>query len=369
MEKTKWERYAAIAICSSVGLLAFWLLFKYALPIFLPFIFAWGLGLLISPVAIRISKTTKIPRGFVGAILMILLLLLIILLAVLAVERLMFEAVRLSESLAQTGGGDIGETINEMIEYISNLSSNLPILRELRNATELDGFWENIDKALASSLTGSAFGVVSGITDFVGRMIASLPTVLITLTVTLISAFYFCTGSAEKQLTEIFPNGIGTNASNVAEKIKCAILGWVRAYLILLTLTFFELFIGLTIIGVRYSFILAMIIAAVDILPVLGTGTVLIPWSIISLLMKNYRVGLGLLILYGVISIVRQISEPKIVGKSLGMPPLLSLISMYVGFRLFGFFGMLAGPAAAMILRAVIPGANKKTESANDETP
>lgn len=362
MEKIKWERYAAISICSVVGLFAFWLLFKYALPILLPFVFAWCVGLLISPVAIRISKSARIPRGFVGAVLMILLLSVIILLAVLAVERLMSEAVRLSDSLAQTGGGEVGITISEMVEYASNLTSNLPILRELRNATELEGFWENVDKSLADSIMGSAFGIVSGVTEFVGKLIASLPTVLVTLTVTLISAFYFCTGSAEKQIRELFPRGLGGNASKIIEKIKLAILGWVRAYLLLLTLTFFELFVGLSIIGVKYSFILAIIIAAVDILPVLGTGTVLIPWAVISLLMKDYRIGLGLLILYGVISIVRQICEPKIVGKSLGMPPLLSLVSMYVGFRLFGFFGMIAGPAAAMILRSII--IDEKTASA-----
>ena len=114
---------------------------------------------------------------------------------------------------------------------------------------------------------------------------------------------------------------------------------------------------------IEYSLLLAIIIAFIDILPVLGVGTVLIPWGLITLLMKDFRTGTGLLILYGIITILRQFIEPKIIGKSLGLHPLVSLISMYMGFRLFGVFGMITGPLTAMVISSVIRIKNGKNEA------
>ena len=113
---------------------------------------------------------------------------------------------------------------------------------------------------------------------------------------------------------------------------------------------------------IEYSLLLAIIIAFIDILPVLGVGTVLIPWGLITLMMKDFRTGTGLLILYGIITILRQFIEPKIIGKSLGLHPLVSLISMYMGFRLFGVFGMITGPLTAMVISSVIRMKNGKTK-------
>lgn len=102
-----------------------------------------------------------------------------------------------------------------------------------------------------------------------------------------------------------------------------------------------------------YAFLLAAVIAVIDILPVLGVGTVLIPWATIAFIERNMRLGFGLLILYGVIVIVRQFAEPKIVGGTLGIHPLLTLAAMYLGFRLFGVAGMIIGPILALLARAI----------------
>ena len=95
--------------------------------------------------------------------------------------------------------------------------------------------------------------------------------------------------------------------------------------------------------------------AVVDILPVLGVGTVLIPWAVIEIIfIKDLYMGIGLAIIYIVVTVIRQITEPKVVAGSLGLPPLAAIVSMYAGFKLLGIFGMIAGPMIALAIRSLI---------------
>ena len=124
--------------------------------------------------------------------------------------------------------------------------------------------------------------------------------------------------------------------------------------MLILGLTFIELFIGFSVIGVNYAFLAALGVALVDILPIFGAGTVLVPWGVVALLTGNRFTGLGLLVIWAVISVVRQFAEPRIVGKSLGVSPLLALLAMYGGFRLFGVSGMILSPAVIILVRAFV---------------
>ena len=107
----------------------------------------------------------------------------------------------------------------------------------------------------------------------------------------------------------------------------------------------------MTVLGQKYSFLLAAMVAVVDILPVLGAGTVLIPWAVFSFLFHESSLGVGLLILYGVITILRQVVEPHLVGESLGVHPLLVLLCAFGSSLLLGFGGMLLGPLLAVVIR------------------
>ena len=118
-------------------------------------------------------------------------------------------------------------------------------------------------------------------------------------------------------------------------------------------LTAAELLIGFLLLSVDYAVLLALITAVLDALPVLGVGIVLIPYAILSFAMGNTVTGIGLLILYGVITVVRQIAEPRLVGKSLGLHPILMLIAFYAGWRLFGVAGVLIGPLLAMVIKSL----------------
>ena len=113
------------------------------------------------------------------------------------------------------------------------------------------------------------------------------------------------------------------------------------------------MFIGLALLRVPYAFIFALLIALVDFLPLLGTGIILIPWAVVSLLLGEVRLGIGLLALYVFSSVVRQILEPKLIGGGLGLHPLLSLAAMYAGLKLFGVWGMVLAPLVAAGVKSV----------------
>ena len=128
------------------------------------------------------------------------------------------------------------------------------------------------------------------------------------------------------------------------------IVKMLRGYIIILLITCAELFIGFTILRLEYAFVLAMLIAIMDILPVVGTGTALIPWGVYQLIIGNVWMGLGLLVLYAAITVIRQIIEPKIIGKQVGLTPIVTLMAMYLGLQLFGIIGMVCLPILLIII-------------------
>jgi predicted PurR-regulated permease PerM len=128
---------------------------------------------------------------------------------------------------------------------------------------------------------------------------------------------------------------------------------YIKAYLIILLMTFSELLIGFFILKIPYALTLASVIAIIDILPVLGVGTVLIPWGIVLIILGDSFLAAGIFILYGIIWVVRQIVEPRIVGKSMGLSPLITLAAMYIGYSSIGYGGLFVFPIAAMILKCL----------------
>jgi len=346
-------------------LLTAFLLFKYVLAVAFPFLLAAILGGSVLPLARRVTGFTKIPLWFTGSVLLTLLFASLTLLAIFISDRILIELTRLSASLAEEGGGELGGFISNAVDYVSNITSHLPIVRDIRRAGGLDEVWDRIDAAAVSSLTNalSSFGRALGekMTDF----IAALPSMLVGVAVVLIASYYFSTGNAAKCVRALIPSRLHERASGIKRSVLDAVFGWARAYLLLTSLTFCILFTGFLILKVKYAFLLALLVALVDVLPVLGTGTVLVPWAIFSIASGNARVGAGLLILYGVATLFHEIAEPKIVGKTFGLPPLITLVTMYAGLRFFGVFGMLAFPAIIMVIRSVIAG---KTDISNEKT-
>ena len=126
---------------------------------------------------------------------------------------------------------------------------------------------------------------------------------------------------------------------------------YVKAYLMILFITFLQLLVGFLCLKIPYALTLAAIIDMIDILPVFGVGTVLVPWAALLLIQGEVYTGIGLLIVFAVIWVVRQVIEPKIVGHSIGLPPLVTLMGMYIGYKFMGFAGLFVFPLVLILFK------------------
>lgn len=140
------------------------------------------------------------------------------------------------------------------------------------------------------------------------------------------------------------------NALKIKNILVNSVFKFAKGYLIILGITFAELFLGFTVFKIRYALTLAAIISVIDILPVLGTGTVLIPWAAAEFILGNTAKGAGLAVLYLIITAVRNFAEPKIIGKQMGIKPLFTLLAMFVGIKLFGIAGIFILPITLIVV-------------------
>ncbi|MEF9895545.1 MAG: AI-2E family transporter, partial [Clostridia bacterium] len=140
----------------------------------------------------------------------------------------------------------------------------------------------------------------------------------------------------------------------VKDDLFGALFGYVRALLLLMLLTFVELAIGFSLVGIDYAILFALIISMLDALPVLGTGTFVVPWAAYNLLIGDLHTGIGLLLVFAVVWTVRQLLEPHVVGDQIGIHPLLTLFAMYLGMRFMGVFGMILGPVTLIVVRNLL---------------
>ena len=349
--RVDWQKTASVLFCVLVAIGTFFLIGKYVIAIVMPFLIAWGLALMIRPAANALSARTKLSRRVSSVLVLILVFAVIGILLFFGVNRLIEELGRLAEGFS-SGDSAIGEQISRIVDSLDNVSSHIPFL------ADGDGgkLKESFDDMLISMLREAGTKLISSVTALATGLIRALPSITLFIVVTIIAAFYFALDldAIHGTIASLLPPRLSQKLPEFRERTRRFVAKYLRAYLFLMFLTFCELFAGFTILSVDYSFLLALIISVVDILPVLGVGTVLVPWSVAELFMRDFKTGFGLLILWAVITVVRQIVEPKIVGGSLGLHPVITLVGMYVGFRLFGIVGMLAAPALAVAVKAAL---------------
>ena len=173
-------------------------------------------------------------------------------------------------------------------------------------------------------------------------------------------ATYFMSSDKHKIVSFLdsqIPSDWLRNTRNVINNVFTALFGWLRAQLILMSVTFSEVLIGFLIIGIENALLLALIIALVDALPILGTGSILVPWAFIDLVfLGNTREGLSLALLWLITLFVRQLIEPKVVGHQIGIHPLFTLFGMYLGLQFMGVFGLFLGPICVVIIKHTMEG-------------
>ena len=349
MKSRLWERWAAILLCVCLGGLLAYGAARLLLPVLIPFLLAWLLSRGIRPLAKGLARRTRLPQKLWAGVLTLLFFGGIAAGAVYFVRRGFSELGRLLDTLMEDGG--LPEAAEQALARLdawiwSVLPGNGAGKAELR---------QQINDLLRQMLGGLLSSISAALPVLAARLLEALPSAVLVSMITVIAAFYFCMddGTVVGGLVQCLPAAVQSRLPGWRQRMRQISLRNLRAYLLLWLITFSGLFLGFCLLGVEYALLLAAVTAVVDLLPVLGVGTVLVPWAILALAQRNFFLWGGLLILYGVLLVLRQMIEPRLVGKSLGLHPLLTLFASYAGWRLLGFLGMLLGPALALLLRSV----------------
>lgn len=329
----------------AVLLIVGYLLLKYGLPMLAPFLIGFILAALLQKPIAFLARKLHIPKKIVAILLVLIFYCTIgVLLALLAIR-----ALAACESLF----GSLPSLYASHVEpLLASLFSSLESLVQ-RMDPELVSVLEDMTAQFTKSLGQMVSSLSMGAVGLISNWASSLPGLFIKLLLMIISTFFIA--ADYEQLTGFCMRQFSEKALTVVLQIKNYVVGTllvcIRSYLLIMSITFVELSIGLTIIRVDHSILIALCIAIFDILPVLGTGGIMIPWTILSAIQGDYTLAIGLLAVYLVVTVIRNILEPKIVGSQIGLHPVVTLASMFVGTQLFGIVGLFGFPIGLSLLR------------------
>ena len=317
--------------------------FRFLIIYLLPFVIGFLLTAAIQKPARWIGRKTKTPHSLWSVILVIVAYLLV-------VALLIFLGYQLYGQLSA-----FAKTLPTYVPMLSDLFSGIN--------DHISGWFADLPENLVSTIQAmpeKAIGALTealtqGLSGFASAIVTGLPGILVTSLVTIIASCFIA--KDYNKIACFVKEQLSARNWNLLLDTKklfgTNVVKMLRGYMILMLLTFTELTIGLLLLGYNYAIALAAIIAIVDILPILGTGTVLIPWVVVKLISGDFLGAIGLAVMYIIITIIRNILEPKIIGKQVGLPPLVTLLSMYCGLKLLGFWGLFGFPIALIILKSL----------------
>lgn len=328
----------------TVIILLILIVFKFLLKFILPFLLAFLICSISRKAVIFLSEKTIISKKWAVSIITIL----IIFILSSVVYGLLYALLKELSSLSDMLNSDSFKNIYTKIENsFSSFIARFSFLDFLSDAEpNTNNFLSQAVNVVSEFASNTFSKIVSGII----RVLKRFPDAVIFTAFTVISTFYI--GFDYDKILNFFSIQLSDKAKLDFAEAKNTFISTVknilRAYFLLTFITFIQLFCGFSVIKIKYALLLSLLICIVDLLPIFGTGTILIPWSAICFLTDDIKRGIGLIVMYGVITLFRQIAEPKIVGANIGLSPLLSLISMYVGIKALGFTGILIFPVIAI---------------------
>lgn len=325
---------------------------RYVLGIILPFVIGFAIAALLSPTVRFLSQRYKMKyRHTAFFVLVIAYTTVGTLFAFIIVRTALWLGGFLGE-LPELYKTSVEPAIGRIYEWISDIAARFEGTGEGALFGGIDGFFES----LSASLTGAVTDISVRALSFLSGIAAAVPRVIVELSFAILSSFFFL-ADFEKILSfvkRILPRKAARFLCDMRGKFFVTAGKYLRSYMILMLLTFALLFFGLLLIGTKNAMMYALIIALLDILPIIGTGIIMIPWAIISIFGGNVGYGVSLLLVWGVTCVVRNIAEPKIVGRQVGLHPLLTLISIFVGGKLLGFFGLILFPVGLSIILSAV---------------
>lgn len=327
-------------------LIVVYLLFKLGIFLF-PFTLALFFSIMTQPFSRFLEKKLKFSQKIATIVSIVLFLVIFLGFISLSALRLSGEIYKLSINLNKYSK-EAQSLWNTAIDKIYSLLGYFP---------------EGFDEQVKNSINGFIRMGTSKLGSFINSLInfiTSIPTIILYICITILSTFFI---SLDKNkimafLEQQFPKSWIKKVYNIKREMFNVLGSYIRAQIILMTICFFELLISFNILSflkfnLPYPLIFSIVICIIDALPILGAGAVLLPWSLISFVTGEINLGLALLVIYFLVLSVRQMLEPKLISQNLGVHPLVTLISMYSGFKFFGVIGFLIGPVVMIILKNV----------------
>ena len=328
-------------IALGIFLLALFLLPRL-LMFFLPFVVGWIIALIASPLVRFFEEKIKLKRKIGSAFVIIAVIALVVLLLYFGISWLAEQVVGLISALPDMWSG--------MEADINSMGKNLDsVLRKLPGESKIDlnNFADSI-----GSYVGDFFEKIGTPTiEAAGSLAMQLPSLFIGVIMALLSAYFFV--AEHQQINEWFrrhmPASVQLYYGMVRRSLVRSVGGYLKAQLKIEVWMYLLLVLGLGVLGVNYYALIAVGIAILDFLPFLGTGTVLIPWAVIKIFAEDYKAAVGLLIIWCGGQLARQLIQPKIVGDSIGVPPLPTLVLLYIGYRIGGVVGMIVAVPVGLL--------------------
>ncbi len=330
-------------LSAAAVLLALWLGLRYLLPLAVPFLLAAVLAFVAEPLVSVLHKRLRLPRGAASGIGVSITLMLTILLFVTFVAFILRELGKLAGILPDLEG-TAESGIASLEGFFLSMAANTP-----------DNVSPLLTKGVENLFSGSSRvldQVSSRLLDLASNLLKGLPDSALGLGTWVLACFM--TSVRLPQIKEFFrtqlPQRWQEKYLPALEKLRRTLSGWLLAQLKLAGITFCILTLGFLVLQIPYAPLWAVLISLADALPVLGTGTILVPWSLVCFLQGDTIQALGLLGIYAAAALMRSILEPKFIGKELGLDPLVTLMALYAGYHIWGILGMLLAPLLAVIL-------------------
>lgn len=326
-----------------LGILGVYLFAKYLLGYTAPFLIAWIIASGLQIIVKWLYEKLQMQRGIATMLSMVTVLSGITWGLTALGRKILYQANQLYQQIPLYRD-EILETFNNISDKTQNLFSSLPLQFPISLEKTIDQLFQNLTTLLGSFISKGSINVVS-----------KLPNIFFLMIITLLSIFFMTRDyeGIKKFIEAQIPANVKEKTKVLKEDLMAALGGYLRTQLILMGITMSICMIGFLVLGVDSAILLAIGIGVVDALPIFGSGLFLIPWAIYNLILGEFSTALGLGSIYALIVIVRQTLEPRILSNQIGVYTLVTIMGMYIGFRVIGVMGLILGPVVVIILQTL----------------
>ena len=350
IKREKKEKFIVNCLFAALVLAIVFLCFKYIINLIWPFFWAFIFASLLRPLIRLLNKKARLPYRGAATLSLIVFFLLLGGLFALLFARTIALVNDLTEILPTLYNDFVYPAVVELTEKIELLAGRL--------SPEASDMLEAVLPDILGSVASAASTLSGKVTVALGSVITQIPKYLLSAIICGIATIFIAVDfpSLSAFVLRQLPRSTRTVVKESGLSLKNVLLLYGKSYGLIMLITFSEILVGLLLIGQGHAALIAFAVALFDIFPIVGSGMILLPWAIITLLTGDILRGIGLLVLYAVVVTFRQFLEPKVVGRHVGLHPLLTLVAMYVGSKLFGGIGLLGLPIMCALIKSLDDG-------------